>query len=49
MLASDSLVINVVKNLLSILIAMLTGTCPTGHPYSTYMQLIPLTDDGLEN
>ena len=40
MLASDSLVINVMKNLLpSILIAMLTRTCPTGHPYNTNMWL----------
>ena len=40
MLASDSLVIDVMKNLLPpILIAMLTRTCPTGHPYNTNMRL----------
>ena len=44
MLTSDSLVIDVMKNFfLSILIAMLTGTCPTGHPYNTNSVVDPNT------
>ena len=40
MLASDWLVIDVMKNFyLSIIIAVLTCTCPTGHPYNTSMGL----------